>query len=61
MQLIIITLDTDCCLLSVIFADCTIYPRYAECHFAECRGAKFGPWIIYSADAWVSSKTWLIV
>ncbi len=24
-------------MLSVIYAECHIYARYAECHYAECR------------------------
>jgi hypothetical protein len=29
-------LNAECCLLSVIYAECLKQAHYAECHYAEC-------------------------
>ncbi len=33
-------LNTECCLLSVIYAECRKQAHYAECHYGECRYAE---------------------
>ncbi len=36
MAVSIMALDAECCVLTVINAEC----HYAECRYAECRGSK---------------------